>query len=53
MQSEPKHVDARYYLALSCRRIGQKAKALEHYKRLREADRKKAEQLKAEMDKGR
>jgi tetratricopeptide (TPR) repeat protein len=48
---DPKHVDARYYLALSCHHLGQKEKAREHYKKLREVDRKKADQLKAEMDK--
>ena len=52
LKLDANHVDARYFLALSCHRIGQKEKALEHYNKLKEIDPKKADQLKAEMDKG-
>lgn len=51
LKFEPKHVDARYHLALACHQMGQKDKALEHWKTLRTIDKKKAEELKRELDK--
>jgi tetratricopeptide (TPR) repeat protein len=51
LKIDPQHVDSRYFLALCYCHMGKDEKAREQYRLLRGIDRRKADQLKAELDK--